>query len=90
MIRGDFFIRPICAGKQQIASSRAATIRPARTCSLERSYCGGGRSKIEQEKMNRPWRVTLPRNRGLAYFWLMFMRPVGVVYRARRALQALR
>jgi hypothetical protein len=40
--------------------------------------------------MNRPWRVTLHRNRGLAYFWLMFMRPVGVVYRARRALQALR
>jgi hypothetical protein len=41
--------------------------------------------------MNRPWRLTLTRTRGFAYFWLMFMpRPVRVGYLVRRALRALR
>ena len=41
--------------------------------------------------MNRPWRLTLTRNRGFAYFWLMFMpRPVRVGYLLRRARKALR
>jgi hypothetical protein len=36
------------------------------------------------------WRLTLTRNRGFAYFWLMFMpRPVRVGYLLRRALRAL-
>jgi hypothetical protein len=41
--------------------------------------------------MNRPWRLTLTRNRGFAYFWLMLMaRPVRVGYLLRRAFRALR
>jgi hypothetical protein len=37
--------------------------------------------------MNRPRRITLTRNRGYAYFWLMlFPRPVRVAYLVRRAL----
>jgi hypothetical protein len=34
--------------------------------------------------MKRPWRLTLTRNRGHAYFWLMlFPRPVRVGYLVR-------
>jgi hypothetical protein len=40
--------------------------------------------------MNRPWRLTLTRNRGFAYFWLMlFPRPVRIAYLVRRAMRAL-
>lgn len=40
--------------------------------------------------MNRPWRITLTRNRGYSYFWLMLLpRPMRVGYLVRRALRAL-
>ena len=39
--------------------------------------------------MNRPWRLTVARNRVFAYFLLMLMpRPVRVGYLLRRALRA--
>jgi hypothetical protein len=40
--------------------------------------------------MTRPWRLTLTRNRGYAYSWLMlFPRPVRLGYMVRRVLRAL-
>lgn len=37
------------------------------------------------------WRLTLTRNRGYRYFWLLLMpRPVRVAYLLRRAVRALR